>query len=187
MNARTKTEEREGKMKKAFLLVLSVLVVFAFASCSGDNPAPSGGSGSSLDDPFASAPEVSSNKSADELFPIGMSVNYALSDVFDIYADLAPGDVEYNSDRTLAVTIGSNGAPHFSFYGYNVTAEGQKYQIWGTLQTGAVEYEMSETLLVKFDGTNEGFRFELSMTGSMDSMVVKINGVTYENAAYPNI
>ena len=186
MNARTKTEEREGKMKKAFLLVLSVLVVFAFASCSGDNPAPNGGSGS-LDNPFASAPEVSSNKSADELFPIGMSVNYALSDVFDTYADLAPGDVEYNSDRTLAVTIGSNGAPHFSFYGYNVTAEGQKYQIWGTLQTGAVEYEMSESLLVKFDGTDEGFRFDLSMTGSKDSMVVKINGVTYENAAYPNI
>ena len=174
-------------MKKAFLLVLSVLVVFAFASCSGDNPAPSGGSGSSLDDPFASAPEVSSNKSADELFPIGMNVNYALLDVVVIYADLAPGDVEYNSDRTLAVTIGSNGAPHFSFYGYNVTAEGQKYQIWGTLQTGAVEYEMSESLLVKFDGTDEGFRFDLSMTGSKDSMVVKINGVTYEDAAYPTI
>ena len=35
-------------MKKAFLLIMSVLVVFAFASCSGDNPAPNGGSGSVL-------------------------------------------------------------------------------------------------------------------------------------------
>lgn len=175
-------------MKKAFLLVLSVLVVFAFASCSGDNPAPSGGSGSSLDDPFASAPEVSSNKSADELYEVGMEVNMALSALFNsLEGEYPAGEIVYNKDKTLAVLSSSDGVPLFGLYGYNVTTTDGSYQIWGTIQTGAIEYEMSETLLVKFDGTNEGFRFELSMTGSMDSMVVKINGVTYEDAAYPTI
>ena len=55
-------------MKKAFLLVLSVLVVFAFASCSGDNPAPNGEAGSgvivegvTIELPDYGVPEVNSD------------------------------------------------------------------------------------------------------------------------------
>ena len=173
MDARTKTEERERRMKKAFLLIMSVLVVFSFASCSGDNPAPNGGSGSVSGggNPFGSAPQVNSKlddfgTTADYVMTVNSDLMTAINDNFE------KGPVEgIYAEGTLVIDV-SNSGYYEKLYGYEFQT-GKK--AWGTVSY-VDRMDISVVVSEVVEGEARVFKYDMAIVNPM-SLSIMLNGV----------
>ena len=176
MDART-TEEREEKMKKAFLLIMSVLVVFAFASCSGDNPAPNGGSGSVSGggNPFGNAPQVNS-----ELDDFGTTDTERAEYVMTVNSDLMTainGNFEAEpvagtyAEGTLVIDVSISGF-YWKLYGYEFQT-GKK--AWGTVSYSDL-MDISVVVSEVVEGEDRVFKYDMAIVDFI-SHTIMLNGV----------
>ena len=169
-------------MKKAFLLIMSVLVVFAFALCSGDNPAPNGGSGSVSGggNPFCSAPQVNSKlddfgTTDTERAYYVMAVNENLMAAINGNFEKGPVEGIY-AEGTLVIDDVSNSSFYWKLYGYEFQT-GKK--AWGTVSY-TDRMDISVVVSEVVEGEARVFKYDMAIVNTVSPSIM-LNGVPLDS------